>query len=110
VVECKSESVKAGRRQLELYLSMCEAQIGVWFNGENHLYLKKEYLSGGKILFTEIPTLPRFGQRVEDIGLYLRRDLKPTEQLKTVLRDIRNHLAGNVTGITRDEELARQIL
>jgi type I restriction enzyme M protein len=48
--------------------------------------------------------------RVEDIGLYLRGDLKPTEQLKTVLRDIRNHLAGNVTGITRDEELARQIL
>lgn len=115
VVECKAPNVKAGRKQLELYLSMCEARIGVWFNGtseegSSHLYLKKDYASGGNIVFTEIPTLPRYGQRLEDIGLYLRRDLAVTEQLKTVLRDIRNHLAGNVTGITRDEELARQII
>jgi len=33
-----------------------------------------------------------------------------TEQLKSVLRDIRNHLAGNVTGITRDQTFAQQII
>jgi type I restriction enzyme M protein len=115
VVECKAPNIKAGRKQLELYLTMCEAQIGVWFNGtcdegSSHLYLKKEYAKGGKINFTEMPTLPRFGQRVEDIGLYFRRDLAVSEQLKSVLRDIRNHLAGNVTGITRDEALAQQII
>jgi type I restriction enzyme M protein len=30
--------------------------------------------------------------------------------LKAVFRDLRNHLAGNVTGITRDEALAQQII
>lgn len=115
VIECKAPNVKAGRKQLELYLTMSDAQIGVWFNGasdegRSHLYLKKEYVEGGKIVFTEIPTLPRFGQRLEDIGLYFRRDLAVTQQLKSVLKDIRNHLAGNVTGITRDEALAQQII
>jgi type I restriction enzyme M protein len=85
---------------------MSEARIGVWFNGQEHLYLRKDYVSGGRIAFSNLPNLPRFGQRIEDIGLYQRRDLKPTDQLKSVLNDIRNHLAGNVTGITKDERLA----
>lgn len=116
VVECKAENIKAGRKQLELYLTMSAAQIGVWFNGaategDSHLYLRKDYLPGGKIVFTEIPTLPRYGQRVEDIGMYLRKDLAVTEQLKTVLRDIRNHLAGGThLKIVRDEPLAQQII
>ncbi len=116
VVECKAPNVKVGRKQLEIYLSMSDAQIGVWFNGAategaSHLYLRKDYLPGGLVNFSEIPTLPRFGQRLEDVGLYLRRDLKVTEQLKTVLRDIRNHLAGgNHLNIVRDEPLAQQII
>ncbi len=115
VVECKAPNVKAGRKQLEIYLTMSAARLGVWFSGtaeegSSHLYLKKDYVEGGQIVFTEIPSLPRFGQRVEDIGLYLKKDLAATEQLKAVLRDIRNHLAGMLTGITRDEEIARQII
>jgi type I restriction enzyme M protein len=116
VVECKAPNLKAGRKQLEIYLTMSEAQIGVWFNGAaidgaSHLYLRKDYLPGGIISFSEIPTLPRFGQRLEDVGLYLRKDLTVTEQLKTVLRDIRNHLAGgNHLNIVRDEPLAQQII
>ena len=62
------------------------------------------------MIFSSIPTIPRNGQRIQDIGLYLRKDLRATEQLKSVLRDLRNHLAGNVTGITRDEPLAQQII
>lgn len=115
VVECKAPNVKTGRKQLEIYLSMCEARIGVWFNGNtedgnSHLYLKKDYVEGGGIVFTEIPSLPRRGQRIEDIGRNFKRDLIISEQLKTVLRDIRNHLAGMLTSITRDEEIARQII
>jgi type I restriction enzyme M protein len=78
--------------------------------GTSHLYLRKDYVAGGKILFSELPTLPRFGQRLEDIGLYLRRDLRKTQHLKPVLRDIRHHLAGNLLGTTRDEPLAQQII
>jgi type I restriction enzyme M protein len=110
VVECKAESVKEGRKQLEIYLTMSDAKIGVWFNGSEHLYLRKDYVKGGTILFQQLPNLPRFGQRVEDIGLYLRKDLKPTKELKSVLKDLRNYLAGNAKGITKDERLAEQII
>jgi type I restriction enzyme M protein len=110
VVECKKKKIKEGRRQLEIYLSLSAANIGAWFNGEEHLYLHKTYAEGGEIHFEEIPTLPRFGQRVEDIGLFKRSDLIPTTALRPVFRDVRNHLAGNLTGITRDETLAQQII
>src|SRR6202035_1855099 len=72
VVECKAESVKEGRKQLEIYMTMSDAKIGVWFNGKEHLYLRKDYVLGGQIVFEPLPNLPRFNQRVEDIGLYLR--------------------------------------
>ena len=110
IVECKAANEKKGRTQLELYLAMSEATVGVWFNGEAHLYLHKNYKEGGLIVFEELPTLPRYGQRVEDIGLYARKDLKVSDRLKAVLRDIRHHLAGNVTGITRDQTFAQQII
>jgi len=110
VVECKAESVTECRKQLEIYLTMSDAKIGVWFNGKEHLYLRKDYVKGGKILFLPLPNLPRFGQRVEDIGLYLRKDLRPTKELKSVLKDLRNYLAGNAKGITKDERLAEQII
>lgn len=110
IVECKAESVKEGRKQLEIYLSMSEAKIGVWFNGKEHLYLRKNYVAGGSIVFQSLPNLPRFGQRLEDIGQHTRKDLKPTKDLKSVLKDIRNYLAGNAKGITKDERLAEQII
>ena len=89
---------------------MNHAQVGVWFNGEEHLYIRKHYLPNGEIAFEEIPALPRSGQRVEDIGKYRREDLVPTRALRPIFRDLRNHLAGNLTGITRDEALAQQII
>lgn len=110
VVECKKKTRRDGRRQLELYLLMSHASIGVWFNGEEHLYLRKVYRPGGEVHFETLPALPRYGQRVEDIGRYKRGELAATQNLKTVFRDVRNHLAGNLTGITRDEALAQQII
>jgi type I restriction enzyme M protein len=110
VVECKKKKRAEGQRQLELYLSMSHATIGAWFNGADHLYLRKRYLEGGEIVFETLPALPRKGQRVEDIGRYRRKDLLATQALRPIFRDVRNHLAGNLTGITRDETLARQII
>ena len=71
---------------------MSNAYIGAWFNSEEHLYLIKRYVKGGKIVFEELPALPRYGQRVEDIGRYKRKDLQATQALRPVFRDIRNHL------------------
>jgi type I restriction enzyme M protein len=109
IVECKSDTEKAGRKQLEIYLTLSDAFIGVWFNGKSHHYIHK-YYENGKVIFKELPTLPRFGQRVEDIGLYKRSDLETSASLKAVFRDIRHHLAGNTVGITHDIRLAHQII
>jgi type I restriction enzyme M protein len=89
---------------------MSGAEVGAWFNGEDHLYLRKRYRAGGIIEFEELPAFPRYGQRVEDIGRYRRGDLLVSQALRPIFRDIRNHLAGNLTGITRDEALAQQII
>ena len=109
IVECKKPNRREGRTQLQDYLRFSKARIGVWFNGEEKLFLKKLEKSG-EVLFEEIPNIPRFGERLEDIGLYRRRDLRPTHNLKSVFKTIRNYLAANAVGITRDEVFAQQII
>ncbi|HPN32736.1 MAG TPA: N-6 DNA methylase [bacterium] len=39
-----------------------------------------------------------------------KKDLIPINNLKVVFRDIRDYFAGNVTGITRDEKIAQNIM
>ena len=109
IVECKKPSRRDGRSQLESYLRFSEARIGVWFNGEEKLFLKKTE-KGGAVLFEEIPNIPRFGERIEDVGMYRRKDLRPTHNLKSVFKTIRNYLAANAVGVTRDEVFAQQII
>jgi len=110
VVECKRPTRSDGLEQLQLYMEMSAASIGVWFNGLDHLYLRKIVSADGTRTFEEIPNIPRFGQGIDEIGRHLRRDLKPSRNLKAVFGDLRNHLAGNVAGITRDVALAEQVL
>ena len=110
VVECKKKNRKDGLAQLKLYLDMSPAEIGVWFNGDEHVYLRKVHKKSGGREYHELPNIPRYGQRIEDIGLFKRSDLVPPSNLKAVFRDLRNHLAGSTTGITRDEALAQEII
>jgi len=109
VVECKKKDRKDGISQLQDYLRFSKADIGVWFNGNERAYIKKSY-SEGKIYFEEIPNIPRRGQRLEDIGKFKRKDLKVPHNLKSVFNTIRNTLAGNAVGTTRDEILAQQLI
>lgn len=109
VVECKKKSRKDGKTQLEDYMRLSKAILGVWFNGEETLYLRK-YESDGRVEFIEIPNIPLYGQRVEDVGLFKRKDLKKTHNLKSVFNSIRNYLAANNTGITLDTEFVSQII
>ncbi|MBN2443553.1 MAG: N-6 DNA methylase [Spirochaetales bacterium] len=60
--------------------------------------------------YIELPTIPIYEQKPEDIGLLRRRDLKPTVNLRIVFNDIRNYIAGNSTGITTDEPIAGEII
>jgi type I restriction enzyme M protein len=109
VVECKKKNREDGRGQLEDYLRFCNAQVGVWYNGSARLYLKKTEKEG-KVFFEEIPNIPLFGQRIEDIGKFKRKDLKSATNLKSVFKAIRNYLAANAVGITRDEVFAQQLI
>lgn len=112
LIECKQKTRKDGLRQLDIYLNMVPSvQIGVWFNGEEHLYLRKVRGKKTAWVWEELPDIPQKGQRIEDIGLYKRSSLLPAPQtLISEFKDIRNYLAGNATGITRDAEIAEQII
>ncbi|MGL4346863.1 MAG: N-6 DNA methylase [Chitinophagaceae bacterium] len=109
IIECKKKTRQDGLTQLENYLSLSKAYIGVWFNGSERLFIKK-ILENEKIKFVEIPNIPEYGQRLEDIGHFKRQDLKVPHNLKMIFTAIKNHLAGNFTGATRDEELARELI
>lgn len=109
IVECKKKTRKDGKGQLEDYLRFSKASLGVWFNGKETLYLRK-YEKDGFVRFVEIPNIPVYGQRIEDVGLFKRSDLKETHNLKSVFSSIRNYLAANNTGITLDNEFVVQII
>ena len=110
VVECKAPNKTVGVEQLKLYLDMSPAELGVWFNGNEHTYLRKIYTPSGGRTYQDLPNIPRYGQRIEDIGFFKRSDLVTPSNLKAVFRDIRNHLAAITTGITRDETFAQEII
>ena len=59
IVECKKKTRKDGVAQLKPYLDLSRAQVGVWFNGEEHQYLRKIHLKGGGITYKEMPAVPR---------------------------------------------------
>lgn len=109
IVECKKKNRKDGRTQLEDYLRFSKARLGIWFNGEEKLTIQK-IEKDGKIFFEEISDIPSFGQRIEDVGKYLRKDLEAPTNLKTIFKIMRNYLAPNAVGVTRDESLAQQLI
>lgn len=110
IVECKKKTQKDGLKQLKDYLKLSSAELGVWFNGsDTPIYIQKIIKEDG-LYFQQIPNLPKKDERIEDIGHFKRKDLIIPHNLKTIFRILRNHLAGNAVGTTRDEELARQLI
>ena len=45
IVECKKPNRKDGRRQLEIYMQLSKAKLGVWYNGEQKLCLLKKVVN-----------------------------------------------------------------
>jgi len=109
IVECKSKTQNDGKTQLENYLTLSRANIGVWFNGEEFIAIRK-YEKSGKIFFDDLPDIPKFGERLEDIGQYKRKDLIQPHNLIHEFRAIRNYLAGNAVGMTNDSAFAQEVI
>ena len=110
IVECKKKNRRDGRTQLENYMTLSKAQLGVWFNGEERFYIQKFNTADGRVEFKEIPNIPKFGEGLDSIGAKKRRDLAPTHNLKSVFKSIRGFLVGNATGTNRDEIIAQQLI
>lgn len=109
VVENKQPSRKDGIEQLKLYLKFCEATIGIWHNGTESVYIKK-IENSGNIHFQEIAAIPQFGQKLSEIGLYKRKDLKGTHNLKEIFSEMRGYIVGNSVGVNRDEVIAKEMI
>ena len=109
IVECKKRNRKDGEKQLQDYLRFSKSELGVWFNGGERLYLRKRE-KAGRIEFAELPNIPRYDEHVDDIGKFRRADLRPAANLKTTFTAIRNYLAANAVGATRDEVFAQQLI
>lgn len=110
IVECKEPSKTTGLRQLKIYMDRSPANVGVWFNGKEHAYIRKVQKADGTLQYLDLPNIPRFKQPIEDIGLFKRKDLKKTRILKAIFKDIRNTLSQKAVGITRDEALAQEVM
>lgn len=110
IAECKRKDRRTGLRQLEIYMAMSLATVGIWFNGKEHAYVRKIARADGTLRFEEIPSVPRFGERLDDVGKHRRSQLTRPTNLRATFRDLRNHLAANAIGITRDEALAQEII
>lgn len=112
VVECKRSGTNpedGDNRQLFNYMRFSSASLGIWTNGEDREYYRK-IVVGDRIDFEQIPNLPRFGEDIDSVGKYLRKNLVAPSNLSFTFRAIRNHLAGNTVGTTRDEMLATQMI
>jgi type I restriction enzyme M protein len=110
IIECKKRNRKDGLTQLKNYMTLSNAYLGVWFNGQERFFIRKFVKDNGEIIFEDIPNIPQYGERIEDIGKFARSKLKPTHNLKIIFKSIRNHLAANTIGATRDEVLAQQLI
>ena len=91
-------------------MTLSRAYLGVWFNGSGFLAIRKLILSDGRINFDDIPDIPKYGERLEDIGQYKRKDLVVPYNLINEFKVIRNYLAGNARGMTNDQSFAKEVI
>lgn len=109
IVECKRQERKDGINQLKTYLTLCEAYIGVWFNGKESVYIRK-IVKQDSVTFEEMPAIPKYKQKISEIGLYKRKDLRPTHNLKEIFTELRGYIVGNSVGVNRDEIIAKEMI
>ena len=73
--------------------------------GENSIYLHRN----NENKFEQIPAIPKYGERLEEIGLFRKSDLKVTHNLKSIFCEIRGWIVAN-GNVTRDETIASQMI
>ncbi len=110
IVECKKPTEKEWIDQLKIYMTLSAAIIWIWYNWENLSVIRKIVNKKWEVEFEKINSIPKYGQELEDIWKFLRKDLQPTHNLKYVFSSLRNFLAWNSTWTTRDEAIAKELI
>jgi len=108
VIDAQSEKPEDARRKFASQSESLPKSVKhfVWTNGLEHIFL----LRINDLQWKDVPDIPKCGESIKDVGNLLRRDLVTPETLLPEFTDIRNHLAANAVGVTRDEVIAREIL
>lgn len=111
IVECKNPDVKLTDEvadQLKIYMSFSGAEIGVLFNGNDSVYMRR-IRRGNDDVFEIIPAIPKAGEKIEEIGLYKKENLETTHNLKTIFSEIRGWIVAN-GNVSRDDIIASQVI
>ena len=111
IVECKEPKIKltdAIAEQLKIYMSFSGAEIGVLYNGIDSIYIRR-IRKGNSDLFEKIPSIPKAGEKLEEIGLYKKGNLVVPHNLKNVFSEIRGWIVAN-GNVTRDDIIASQVI
>ena len=99
--------------QVFSYVTATTAPYSVWFAGfeknSDGPYYHYRDLKTDPTKFTLIPTLPRYGETQDTIGLYRKQDLKPAKALKLLFTRMYYHLYGNGP-IKREENIAIEVI
>jgi type I restriction enzyme M protein len=110
VGECKQPRRRDGIEQLKVLLRNSSAEAGVWYRSVEYAYIGKTYDERGRIQFIDLPSLPRFGQSIKDIGRIKRKDLVKPLNLRQTFVHLHNRLAATAVGVTRAIDIAEQLI
>lgn len=110
-IEIKKEGEKSdkGLIQLQNYMSLNEHVLwGVWTNGEETIYTKK-VIENNKINYREVYNVPLNGYF--DIKEQIKiSDLRSSENLKVLFKNMRSYISAHSVGTTRDETIAKELV
>ena len=114
-IETKSEEINEGLEQLKNYMDFDnDVRYGVWTNGNidpdkiGIQYIEK-IVKNNTIEYIEKFNIPLKGYaKIED--QIKKKDLKPTNNLKYIFKQMRGFISANATGTTRDEKILNELM
>jgi type I restriction enzyme M protein len=109
IVECKKPEEKltdVDQQQLEIYMNLSDVEIGVLYNGNNSIYILRNRANN---TFQTIPAIPKYGEKLSEVGLFTKDKLQKTHNLKHIFSEIQGWIVAN-GNVTRNETIAEQMV
>lgn len=101
ICECKQKNNFEGKKQLEKYMNLTEADYGIWFNGKERLYIKKRFKNGKIWGYDDVASIPLKGRT--SIDNFKKKDLKSYDNLINIFKEMHSYISvtevGENTGI-----------